>query len=166
MLNKIDFENIVWEFLFTYRQFLLDGYLHNRVNHAAYEANLATWNTLLISLEKGFLLGLARLLEREDDLGRTFNDGELDGISKKIINLRHTIAHADLSKMRNMNSFLSENGLTGTEGVKMFDALKSRLIQYQKNFKFNIDIQSLFTQSQNNALNDLDSWLKSFKIPL
>ena len=48
----------------------------------------------------------------------------------------------------------------------MFDALKSRLIQYQKNLKLEIDVQKLFTESQNNALRDLDSWLKSFKTPL
>jgi len=180
MFSKADFENIVWDFLFTYRQFLLNGYLHKRVNHDAYEANTATWNTLLLSLESGTLLGLAKLLERKDDLGRTFNgglgktfnneefnDAELNGIAKKIINLRHAyIAHADLSKMRKMNSFLIENRLTGTEGVKMFDALKSRLIQYQKNLKLEIDVQKLFTESQNNQLHDLEGWLKSFKTEL
>jgi hypothetical protein len=180
MFNKVDFENIILDFLFTYRQFLLNGYLHKRVNHDAYKANTATWNTLLLSLESGALLGLAKILERKNDLGRTFNGGlgktfnneefnndELNRIAKKIINLRHAhIAHADLSKMRNMNSFLIENRLTNTEGVKIFDALKSRLIQYQKNLKLEIDVQNLFTQSQNNVLNDLDGWLKSFKSEL
>lgn len=76
MLKKTDFENIVWDFLFTYRQFLLNGYLHKRVNHGAYEANTATWNTLLLSLESGALLGLARLLEdqRKNDIGKSFCD--------------------------------------------------------------------------------------------
>ncbi|MBI3045970.1 MAG: hypothetical protein HYY86_00285 [Candidatus Harrisonbacteria bacterium] len=176
MFNKTDFENIVWDFLFTYRQFLLNGYLHKRVNHDVYEANTATWNTLLLSLESGALLGLAKLLERKDDLGRPFNGGlgktfnneefnneELNGISEKIINLRHAyIAHADLSKMRDINSFLTKNRLTGTDIVKMFDALKSRLIQYQKSLKLDVDVQKLFTESQNSALHDLNSWLKSF----
>lgn len=164
MFSKIDFQNIVWDFLFTYRQFLLNGYLHKKVNHDAYEANIPTWNTLLLSLETGALLGLAKLLERNDDLGRTFNNPELDDISKKILDLRHAyIAHADLSKMRNMDSFLNNNRLTGTEGVKMIGAIKNRLIQYQENLKLEIDVQNLFTQNQNNALNDLNSWLKSFK---
>ena len=148
MLNKTDFENIVWDFLFTYRQFLLNGYLHKRVNHDAYEKNPATWNTLLLSLESGVLLGLAKLLERKNDIrrpfdnfaGKTFDNKEFDSeelneIANKILNLRHAyIAHADLSKMRNMDSFLNKNRLSGTEGIKMFDALKSRIIQYQKNF--------------------------------
>jgi|SRR3989344_8019458 len=179
MFTKIDFENILWDFLFTYRQFLLNGYLHKRVNHGAYEANTATWNTLLLSLESGALLGLARLLDkhREKDIGRSFNDltgktfdnkefngKELDDIKEKILSLRHAyIAHADLSKMRDMGSFLKENRLNGSDGVKMFDALKSRLIQYQKNLKLDVDVQKLFTESQNNALNDLNSWLKTFK---
>lgn len=177
MFSKTDFQNIVWDFLFTYRQFLLNGYLHKKVNHDAYEANTATWNTLLLSLESGFLLGLAKLLEWKDDLGRTFDsfagktfdnkdfDGnELNEIANKILRIRHAyLAHADLSKMRNMDSFLNENRLTGTEGVKMFDALKSRLIQYQKSLKLDVDVQKLFTESQNNTLHDLNGWLKSFK---
>ena len=166
MFSKTDFENIVWDFLFTYRQFLLNGYLHKRVNHNAYEANPATWNTLLLSLETGFLLGLARILEREDNLGRPFNDKELNEISEKLKKIRNSIAHTDLSKMRDMDSFLNENRLTGTEIIKIINALKKGLIQYQKNLKFEIDVQNLFTQSQNNALKDLDSWLKSFKTEL
>lgn len=179
MLKKNDFENIVWDFLFTYRQFLLSGYLHKKVNHDTYKKNLATWNTLFFSLESGALLGLARILERKDIvksfnnfIGKTFDNKkfdskELNDIAKKILNIRHAyIAHADLSKMRNMDSFLNKNRLSGTEGVKIFDALESRLVQYQKNLKLNVDVQKLFTESQNNALNDLDDWLKSFKTAL
>ncbi|OHA19387.1 MAG: hypothetical protein A3C08_01265 [Candidatus Taylorbacteria bacterium RIFCSPHIGHO2_02_FULL_47_18] len=181
MLNKIDFENIVRDFLFTYRKFLFYAYLHKRVNHDAYEANRITWDTLLISLESDALLGLAKILyDREKSLGRPFNDGsgktfnneefnneELNEIRKKILNLRHDyLAHQNLSKMRNMDSLLKENRLTGTDGVKMIDALKSRFIQYEKNLKLDVNVQKLFTESQNNALNDLDSWLKSFKTAL
>lgn len=96
MFIKINFENVIWDFLFAYRQFLLNGYLHKRVNHDAYEKNPATWNTLLLSLESGALLGLAKLLERKKDIGRPFDnfagktfdnkefDGkELDDIDKK-----------------------------------------------------------------------------------
>lgn len=179
MFNKNDFENIVWDFLFTYRQFLLNGYLHERVDHDAYTANAATWNALLLSLESGALLGLARLLDkhREKDIGRLFSDltgkafdgkdfngKELDDIKEKILNLRHAyIAHADLSKMRNKDSFLKENSLNGGDIIKMFDALKYRLIQYQKNLKLDLDVQKLFTESQNNVIQDLNNWLKTFK---
>lgn len=175
--SKIDFENILWDFLFTYRQFLLNGYLHKRVDHDAYKANTATWNTLLLSLESGALLGLAKLLERKNDIGKSFDnlagktfdnkafDGkELNDIASKILKLRNAyIAHMDLSKMRDMNSFLNENRSTGTNGIKIIDAIKSRLIQYQKNLKLDIDVQDQFTKSQNNVLNDLNSWLKTFK---
>lgn len=167
MLNKNDFENIIWDFLFTYRQFLLNGYLHKRVNHEAYEKNPATWNTLLLALETGTVLGLAKLLERDKDFGRAFDKTGLNAISGKIMKIRHAfMAHNDLSKKRNQASFLQENQLTGSDIVDMFDALKTRAIQYQKGFRFDTDVQALFTQSQNNALNDLDSWLKSFKAAL
>ena len=165
-MNEIDFENIVWDFLFTYRQFLLNGYLHKKVNHDAYEKNPATWNTLLLSLEAGTVLGLAKLLERDKDFGKKFGKKELNIISSKITKIRNThMAHNDLSKKRNQ-AFLQENKLTGSDIVFIFDAMKERIIQYQKDFNFNIEVQNLFTQSQNNALQDLDIWLKSFKTAL
>ncbi len=164
MFNKVDFENIIWDFLYAYRQFILNGHLHKRVNHDAYEANRATWNTLLLSLEAGAVLGLAKLLERDKDFGRSFEKEELNSISDKIIKIRNShIVHNDLSKKRNGTSFLQENQLTGSDIICMFDALKERAIQYQKNLNFEVDVQKLFTQSQNSALNDLDVWLKSFK---
>jgi hypothetical protein len=166
-MQKVDFENIILDFLFTYRQFLLYGYLHKRVNHDVYEKNPTTWNTLLLGLEAGTILGLAKLLEREKDFCRRFDKEELNIISDKIKNIRNKhIAHNDLLKKRNELSFWRENQLTGSDFVVMFDTLKERAIQYQKSMKFGIDVQNLFTQSQNNALNDLDSWLKSFKTEL
>ena len=164
MFNKTDFENIIWDFLFTYRQFLLHGFLHKRVSHDAYMANAATWNTLLLSLEAGTMLGLTKLLEREKDFGRKFSAVELNEIAKKITNIRNAhLAHNDLSKKRSEISFLKENQLTGSELVAMFGALKDRAIQYQKSLKLHIDTQKLFTETQNNAIHDLDAWLKSFK---
>lgn len=73
MLTQVDFENIVGDFLSTYRQFLLNGYLHKRVTSESYRNNFATWDTILLSLEVGYLLGLAKLLEKEKDFGREFD---------------------------------------------------------------------------------------------
>lgn len=164
MFKKTDFENIILDFLFTYRQFLLNACLHKRVNHEAYEKNLATWNTLLLTLEAGSALGLARILERDKDFGRPFNDPKLNVISQKIINIRNKyIAHSDLAKKRNSASFLTENQLSGSDIVLMFGALKDRGLQYEKELKMDIKFQILFTETQNNAVNDLDTWLKSFE---
>lgn len=166
MLKQNDFENVVWDFLFTYRQLLLNGNLHRRVNTEAYQKNPATWNTVLLSLESGVVLGLAKLLE-ENYFGRKFNDKELNQISEKITNIRNSIiAHNDLSQMRNKKSFLEENQLTGTDIIKMIDAIRKRAIQYQITFSAKIDVQKLFQETTRNAMNDLDFWLKSFKIPL
>ena len=166
MLKQEDFENVFWDFLFTYRQLLLNGNLHKRVNNEAYQKNSETWNALLLSLESGVVLGLAKLLE-EDYFGRKFDDKELDLIAEKITKIRKGfIAHNDLSKMRNRASFLEENQLTGTDIIKMIDALKNRAIQYQKVFSVKIEVQRLFEETTRNAMIDLDSWLKSFKMPL
>ena len=166
MIKKNDFENVVWDFLFTYRQLLLNGNLHKRVDTKVYRKNPATWNTVLLSLETGIVLGLAKLLE-ENYFGRDFYDEELNCISKKIINLRDSfIAHNDLSKIRNRNSFLKENQLTGTDIINMIDALKKRAVEYQQAFSTKIEVQKLFEDTKRNAINDFDDWLKSFKTSL
>jgi len=167
MLSQIDFENIVWDFLFTYRQFLLNGYLHKRVTNESYRKNPATWDVILISLENGTLLGLAKLLEKEKDFGREFNRDDLNIISEKIIEIRKSfIAHNNLLKMRNRDSFLTENQQTGSEILTMIDALKNRLIQYQKSYNLNTDVDDLFRKTTQNSLEDLNVWLKSFKVEL
>ena len=121
MLKRADFENVIWDFLFTYRQLLLNGYLHKRVISEAYQRNTDTWNTILLSLEAGVLLGLAKLLE-ENYFGREFDNNELNLISEKITKIRKGfVAHNDLSKMRNKTSFLAQNRLTGTDIIKMID---------------------------------------------
>ena len=166
MLKQNDFENVVWDFLFTYRQLLLNGYLHKRVSTEAYQENPATWNTVLLSLESGVVLGLAKLLE-ENYFGREFESPELNQISGKITNMRNSIiAHNDLSIMRNKEPFIKENQLTGTDIIKMIDAFKNRAMQYQKAFGAKIEVQKLFEETTRNAMNDLDDWLKSFKLPL
>lgn len=166
MLKQTDFENVFWDLLFTYRQLLLNGNLHKRVNTEAYQKNPATWNTILLSLETGVVLGLAKLLE-ENYFGRKFDSQELNQISEKIINMRNSlIAHNDLSVMRNKKSFLEENQLTGTDIINMIDTLKRRAIQYQLAFNAKIEVQKLFEETTRNAMNDLDDWLKSFRMQL
>jgi len=166
MLKQDDFENVVWDLLFTYRQLLLNGNLHKRVDTEAYRKNPATWNTVLLSLESGVVLGLAKLLE-ENYFGKEFDSPELNKISVKITNMRNSlIAHNDLSIMRNKEPFIEENQLTGTDIIKMIDAFKNRAIQYQKAFGTKIDVQKLFEETTRNAMNDLDNWLKSFGNPL
>lgn len=166
MIKENDFENVVWDFLFTYRQLLLNGNLHKRVGTEAYRKNPATWNTVLLSLESGVVLGLAKLLE-ENYFGREFDSLELNQISVKITNMRNSlIAHNDLSIMRNKEPFIEVNQLTGTDIIKMIDAFKNRAIQYQKAFGTKIEVQKLFEETTRNAMNDLDNWLKSFGSPL
>ena len=166
MLKQEDFENVFWDFLFTYRQFLLNGNLHERVNNEAYQKNSDTWNTILLSLELGVVLGLAKLLE-EKYFGREFNNLELTAISEKITEIRNGfIAHHNLWKMRNRVSFLEANKLTGTDIIRLIDTLKERTIQYQRSFNAKIEVQQLFMETTRNTMSDLDSWLKSFKVSL
>ena len=166
MLKNADFENLFWDFLLTYRQFLLHGYLHKRVHNDAYQKTPETWNTLLLSLESSIVLGLAKILE-EGYFGRDFENDDLNRIANRITNIRKSfVAHNDLSKMRNKASFLEQNQLNGTDLINIIDALKSRAIAYQQAQNAQIQVQALFTATTQSAMHDLDAWLKSFAEPL
>ena len=160
MLNRTDFENIIWDFLFTYRQFLLNRNLHKKVHTGAYEKNVTIWDTILLGLEAGAIVGLARLLERKNDIGRNFNDKNLNSIASKILDLRNAyIAHFDLSNMRNSKSFLEKNHLTQSDLELIIDAIKNKLINYQKKFNFGLGFEILFETTKSLLLEDLDNWL-------
>ena len=162
-LNKDDFKNLVWDLLFTYRQFLLNGNLHKEIDSGTYNSNPSTWNTLLLSLESGVVLGLAKLLENKY-FGKTFNNQDIDVIAEKIKNIRDKfIAHNDLSKMRNRSFFIEENQLNGSDIINMIDALKNRAIQYEKIYQTDVGVQQLFNQTTNNAMSDIKVWLEYFK---
>lgn len=164
MLKQDDFKNLVWDLLFTYRQLLLNDNLHKEVNSDIYNKNPSTWNTLLLSLESGVVLGLAKLLE-DKYFGRSFDNEKLDSIAEKIKNVRDKfIAHNDLSEMRNKASFIEENKLSGGNIIKMIDALKSRAIQYEKAYSIDINVKELFKQTTNDAMIDLGKWLKVFNL--
>ncbi len=95
--------------MFTYRQLLLNGYLHKEVINKIYNKNSNTWNTLLLSLESGIVLGLAKLLENKY-FGRSFEDEQLYSITEKIKNVRNCFtAHNDLLKIKNKETFLERN---------------------------------------------------------
>ncbi len=164
-MTEQDFTSVVDDLLFSYNQFILNGFLHRDVSHGVYERNRPVWNNILLGLENNAIVGLARLLDdhRAKDFGRPFDEAELNPIREKIINIRHAhIAHLDLSVKRNMPSFLAENQLSGSELVKMFAALQKRALGFQKAYDFKYDVQAEFSKVTNTTLNDLAEWLKYF----
>ena len=167
MLKPNQFKHLLADLLYTQKLLLLHGNLHKRVTTEAYNRNLETWNSLLLSLESGLVLGLQRILERDDYFGREFPTQELNDFAGKTKNIRDKlIAHIDLAVMQDKESFLQENQSTGSEVIEMIAALKNRAIQYQVAYKVDVDVHSLFVEATRHSMTDLDSWLKSFKIPL
>ncbi|MBX4195678.1 hypothetical protein KW796_01830 [Candidatus Parcubacteria bacterium] len=164
MLKPNEFEKVVDDLLFTHSQLLLNGYLHKRVTSEAYGKNIYTWNTLLLSLEKDVILGLDKILDKKFFGG--LNSDELRVIGTKISKVRNHFAHINLNEIIHEEAFFKANGLTGSEIIKMIDALKNLFIQNEKNVGSKINVQELFNETTRNIMNDLDSWLKSFKTSL
>jgi len=167
MLRPEQFKNLLADLLYTHRLLLLHGNLHKRVTTEAYNRNTETWNLLLLSLESGIVLGLQKILEKDDYFGREFLTPELNDFAKKTKKIRDKlIAHIDLAVVRDKEAFLRENQSTGSEVIKMITALKNRAIKYQVAYNVDINVHNLFVEATRHSMTDLDIWLKSFKIPL
>ncbi len=160
MLKPDEFEKVVEDLLFIYRQLLLNGYLHKRVNNIAYNKNVYTWNSILLSLERGIILGLARHIERK--YFGEFSDNELKIIAGKITDIRNHFAHINLGEILNGEKFFEQNGLHGSDIIRVIEALKNQYIQNEKNIGAKIKVQELFNETTRSTMDDLDSWLKSF----
>jgi hypothetical protein len=163
MKTPEDFKNLFEDFLFTYRQFLLHGYLHKEIDNEIYQKNFATWDTILVSLESGTTLGLAKLLENSY-FQKLFPSLELNQITEKITNLRDKfIAHNDLQKMRVRQSYLQANQLFGSDLIEVINAIKQKFIAYEEAQGFNPAVDVNFRLVTELAKRDVEKWVQYFK---
>ena len=164
MLKPDQVKHLLDDLLFTHKQVLLHGNLHRKITTELYRKNAETWNTLLLSLEAGIIVGLQRILERKDFFGREFDTPELNNFAEKIENIRNDlIAHINLAVAQDKEKFLSENRSTGSEIIRMLETLKSRAIEYDKAYKLDVDVHARFVEATRAAMTDLEDWLKWFK---
>lgn len=163
MLKKENFNNLVFDLLFTQRQLIYNGYLHNEIKTEVYNKYRLVWNALILSLEFGSSLGLARILE-DQYFGRKFGEEKLDKTCEKLVELRNNFhAHRNHSKLRNEPSFFIQNQLNGTELLNLVDALKNRAITYDNQFKVNMHVEELFKNEIQSSVSELKDWLKIFR---
>ena len=170
MITPGEYYVLLGELVGAHKRLLLHGHLHERVTTQAYEKNFETWNTILLSLESGLVLGLNKILEHKDYFGREFKTEELNQLVDRIKNVRDKlIAHIDLSVAsvaEKRESFTKANELSGSDIIEVIQALEDRAVSYQKAFAIQFDVKELFRTATKGAMDDLDLWLKSFKDPL
>jgi len=162
-MDEFKFNELTNEFMTTYRQFLLCAYMHKDVTSEIYHRNKPTWDIIIRSLDLNSVLGLAKIFEKDKDIGRPFNDTKLDSIRGRILNFRsELIAHFDLDTLRNLDVFLKENRIYGPDGLSIIEALKNRFLSFQKSYKFKIDVDNLFRQTTNETVGDFNKWFSGF----
>lgn len=162
ILSDRDFKKLVNDFLFTYRLFLLNAYMYKDIDSALYNKNRPTWDTVILNLEFGVIIGLYKILERRKDLGREFADNRLNIISKKIRKIRNrVVAHFDPNAL--VSSFFQAHQNTGSDLIDLFQAIKKRLIDYQKIHNLTTDVDNSFRFVTTDTVNDFKSWMDYFK---
>lgn len=172
-MNKVDdFKIFVENFLFTYRQFCLNEFLHEKVDSDLYKKYVATWNTILLSLEADYLLGLAKVFDKAGETGQTisiyyFLDhifdsyGDLIGKIRKLRN--KFFAHLDVKKMRDKEDFLKENQMNRTEIHDLFKTINNVVMKLGKEFGLAENFDTMFVQIQKEAREEGDKWLQPFR---
>ena len=163
-MDEFEFRELINEFMTAYRQFLLCVYMHKDVTSEIYHRNKQTWDTIIRSLDLNSVLGLAKIFyDKDEDIGRQFNDKKLDGIREKILNFRHElIAHFNSGTLRGLNEFIEKNKIYRSDGLSIIEALKNRFLGFQKSYKFKTDVESLFRQTTNETVTDFNKWLSAF----
>lgn len=162
ILNDKDFSDLVESFLFTYRLFLLNAYMHKDIDSELYNKNIPTWDSIISNLEFGVIIGLYKILERRTDFGQEFPDNQLNVISKKIRKLRNrVVAHFDPNAL--VKSFFEAHQSTGTDLINLFEAIRNRLIDYQKANRLNTDVGNSFRFVTSDTVNDFKLWMNHFK---
>ena len=167
-----DFKIFVENFLFTYRQFCLNEFLHEKVDSDLYKKYITTWNTILLSLEADYLLGLAKIFDRSREVGQTIsiyyfldhNFTAHEKIIDKIRKLRNKFfAHLDVKKMRDKEDFLEENQLNRNEIHDLFKTINNVVVKLGKEFNLTEEFEVMFNQTQEEARSEGDKWLGPFR---
>ena len=172
-MDKVsDFKIFVENFLFTYRQFCLNEFLHEKVDSDLYKKYIMTWNTILLSLETDYLMGLAKVFDRSGETGQTIsvyyfldhNFTAHQDLISKIKKLRNKFfAHLDVRKMRDKEDFLKENQLNRGEISDLFKTINNVVAKLGKEFNLTEDFQEIFSQTRDEARNEGDTWLQPFR---
>ncbi|OGZ23847.1 MAG: hypothetical protein A3A08_01670 [Candidatus Nealsonbacteria bacterium RIFCSPLOWO2_01_FULL_41_9] len=131
MKKDKDFDILVDKILFGYEQFCLNKILHEKVTHPYYSSFKGVWDRILISLEIGFWLELAKTFEKpNENFNKTLSIYYLPNICfkgyirkiDKIRKLRNkAISHNDLRTLRNWQKFLAKLGLKRDDAEKIFE---------------------------------------------
>lgn len=163
-MSKNDFKILVGHLLFIYRQFCLSRIMHREIETDLYRKFPVIWNTILLSLENDFLLGLAKVFEKEKMFKNITRSDSHKDVVKRIKELRKKLfAHFDTSKLRAKQDFLSKNKLNSNEIAQLFNALIKSVDQLKRSFDMQEDLSKLFIQTKKGVQNEFHEWLKAFQ---
>ena len=170
--NK-DFKIFVNDFIFTYGEFYLNRILHKKIGTKLYHKFKLMWDIILIGLEKSYIIGLARAVERPRQLEETisiysFFDYKLKKHEETVFKIRNwrnkAFAHLDAKQMREKLSFLKANKLTPAEIKKLFDTIVDVIEKLNLEFRFyKKDIRKVFNEVEKNIEKKCKIWLAEIK---
>jgi len=171
MKNDKDFDILVGKILFGYEQFCLNKFLHDKVKNPYYKNYQVVWDKILVSLEVGFWLELAKTFEKpNENFSKTLSIYYLPNICfkgyirklEKIRKLRNkAIGHNDLKTLRNWEKFLTKLGLKIDDAEKIFERTIEVLDKFCKTYiSSSENLKSRFDKAKLDIQNSVESFIK------
>lgn len=182
MSKKDDFKILIEDLLFTYRQFSLNRIGHKKVKTALYRRHRFIWDSVLVSLEREYFIGLARFFDKTREkskkpkpisvygfLGYQYKFRGQQLVIKKIIKLRHKwLVHLDVSKMRKWNEFITkEINFRSIPPYKAIEPLFEAVIKVmdKNKIKFGVtkNLLDSFNKEKKEAEKEFNEWVRVFR---
>ena len=172
-MNKAeDFGILVNNLLFAYRQFCLNRVMHEKVDGEAYKKFALTWNTLLLSLEAGYLLGLAKVFDKPKELEDTISIYSVLGyklekyndVIQRVRLIRNKmLAHTDAKTARKQTPFLEENKISLNDVENLFSIAVELLDQIRDREVYNESTLELLSRTKQETRKEFMGWYETFQ---
>ncbi|OGJ05868.1 hypothetical protein A2192_01315 [Candidatus Nomurabacteria bacterium RIFOXYA1_FULL_35_17] len=173
-----EFGILIQDLADVYMAFCLNRIMHQEVKDRIYGDHAFIWNPILRSLEKGYLLGLARIFDKQFDrpdepknvisiyyfLDYKFTKHE-ETISK-IKKVRNKfLAHSDKETLKDLEKFIKDLKFESDRSdiESLFNAIIEVLDEIKINFGFNKNIKNYFEQLKEDIIIKFDKFLGGFK---
>ena len=182
MAKNKDFKILIDDLLFTYRQFSLNRIGHKKIKTAVYRRYRFVWDSMLVSLEREYLIGLARFFDKTRQkskrpkpisiyrfLGYQYKFPGQQLVIKKITKLRHKwLAHLDVSEMRKWKKFIKREinfqSLPPYRTIEpLFEVVIKVVDQNRRKFGVTNNLINSFGQKKKEAEDKFNEWFRVFR---
>ena len=169
MATNEDFDILVGELVYAYKQFCIAKEISLAGHNEVFKRNVLLWNTIRLSLTRGYLAELAKIFEknREDNILSIyylldFQFKENKHTIDKLRTIRNKfLMHNDIQTRNALDNFMKRLGLKPIDDIEaLFKRTVEVLVGLRKEYGLSGDIQTLFREAETGARGDIKNLIE------